>query len=245
MRRHSSGRLIRHRPPERACGLGKPHSASPTPTFSPAEAAITLSGVEDEVLGSVGVSRRAVGGLRTPGRSGPELCACLRLCRAAFKAHFPLSLGLLGPAPVKREMTPRAQLEPVSPILGVGVPDAGVVGAPLAGAVFAASNAREMSVHPFVDEAIGSGIRRHGGSYSGWGGRIGRRSLLPLFLMGLALAGAGGVAGCGVHQAQQESEAVSTAGNKFLEEEKREAPKVERATREVEEDARRAEQESG
>jgi outer membrane murein-binding lipoprotein Lpp len=39
------------------------------------------------------------------------------------------------------------------------------------------------------------------------------------------------LAGCAP---KQESEAISKSGNQFLEEEKREAPKVEQATREVE-----------
>lgn len=48
------------------------------------------------------------------------------------------------------------------------------------------------------------------------------------------------LAGCAP---KQESEAVSKGGNQFLEEEKREAPKVEQATREVEAIGQKARQE--
>lgn len=50
------------------------------------------------------------------------------------------------------------------------------------------------------------------------------------------------LAGCAP---KQESEAISKSGNQFLEEEKREAPKVEQATREIEAEAREAREAGG
>lgn len=50
------------------------------------------------------------------------------------------------------------------------------------------------------------------------------------------------LAGCAP---KQESEAISKSGTQFLEEEKREAPKLEQATREVEADAREAREAGG
>jgi hypothetical protein len=61
-----------------------------------------------------------------------------------------------------------------------------------------------------------------------------RLSLVLLIVAPLALAGCA---------PKQESEAVSKSGNQFLEEEKREAPKVEQATREAEASLRRLREE--
>ena len=55
--------------------------------------------------------------------------------------------------------------------------------------------------------------------------------LVPVAVLTVALAGCA---------PKQESEAISKSGTQFLEEEKREAPKLEQATREVEADARKA-----
>src|ERR1017187_1120896 len=74
----------------------------------------------------------------------------------------------------------------------------------------------------------------HPGKVRGGGRRTQCRWLLPLFLIALALAGCA---------PKQESEAISKSGNQFLEEEKREAPKVEQATREIEALGRKAHEE--
>ena len=63
-----------------------------------------------------------------------------------------------------------------------------------------------------------------------------RRFLLTLPLLALALAGCA---------PQSESESISKAGNQFLEEEKREAPKLEQATREAEASLRKLKEEEG
>lgn len=82
---------------------------------------------------------------------------------------------------------------------------------------------------------LSSGLS-HPGKVRGGDRRTQCRWLLPLFLAALALAGCA---------PKQESEAVSKGGNQFLEEEKREAPKVEEATREVEALGRKAHEERG
>jgi hypothetical protein len=60
--------------------------------------------------------------------------------------------------------------------------------------------------------------------------------LIPAALVVLALSGCA---------PRQESESVSKAGNQFLEEEKREAPKLEQATREAEASLRKLKEEEG